>query len=273
MHAGQQRGGAGEQAVHETYRGRGPGQRLQQRDHPVRGHELHDHQVHRERGQVRPVADRAGPGPLGSGGGVGPPASAARHLVLVVLGDPYRDLRDLVGLVGVDHAQIPRLGQVGPAVAAPLGEPVAAFVRVVGPRQMCTRRAGLLAPRPRRVASATLLLRRRRLTRVVVVRGRARGVARVTRQQMLQPSQLRRQRLVDLHQLRELPGHFRDLPILRRELPGLAGHHDDQLIARHLLRRRHRKIQPHPRRSPNDRHAHGPRALQDQISGATAPAG
>ena len=136
VHAGQQRGGAGEQAVHEPHRRGGPGQRLQQRDHPVRGHELHDHQVHRERGQVRAVADRAGPGPLGSGGGVGPPASAARHLVLVVLGDPHRDLRDLVGLVGVDHAQIPRLGQVGPAVAAPLREPVAAFVRVVGPRQM-----------------------------------------------------------------------------------------------------------------------------------------
>ena len=81
------------------------------------------------------------------------------------------------------------------------------------------------------------------------------------------------QRLVELHQLRELPGHLRDLPILRREPLGLPRHHDDQLIARHLLRRRHPKIQPHPRRSPNDRHAHGPRALQDQISGATAPAG
>ena len=71
-------GGAGEQAVHEPDRGRGPGQRLQQRHHPVRGHEVHDHQVDRERGQVRAVPDRAGPGALGSGRGVDPPAPAAR---------------------------------------------------------------------------------------------------------------------------------------------------------------------------------------------------
>ena len=57
----QQPGGASEQAVYEPDRGRGPGQRFQQRDHPVRGHELHHHEVHRERGQVRPVANRAGP--------------------------------------------------------------------------------------------------------------------------------------------------------------------------------------------------------------------
>jgi hypothetical protein len=48
---------------------------------------------------------------------------------------------------------------------------------------------------------------------------------------MPQPGQLVRQRLVDLHQLRELPGHLRDLPILHREPLGLARHHDEQLVA------------------------------------------
>jgi len=71
---------------------------------------------------------------------------------------------------------------------------------------------------------------------------------------MLQPSQLRRQRLVDLHQLRELPGHLRDLPILRLQPLGLTRHHDDQLVARHLLRPRHSKIQPQASRSPCGRH-------------------
>jgi hypothetical protein len=49
--------------------------------------------------------------------------------------------------------------------------------------------------------------------------------------------------LVGLHQLRDLHG-------LRADLPGLAPHHDDQLIARHLLRLEHRKIEPHPDQSP-----------------------
>jgi hypothetical protein len=44
---------------------------------------------------------------------------------------------------------------------------------------------------------------------------------------MLQPGQPGGERLVGLHQLRDLPG-------LRADLPGLAPHHDDQLVARHL---------------------------------------
>jgi hypothetical protein len=48
---------------------------------------------------------------------------------------------------------------------------------------------------------------------------------------MLQLGQLRGQRLVDLLQLGELPGHRPDLPILRLKLPGLACHNDEQLVA------------------------------------------
>ena len=79
---------------------------------------------------------------------------------------------------------------------------------------------------------------------------------------MLQPSQLGSQRLIGLHQLRKLPGHAADLPIPRRELlgllgelPGLACHHDEQFVARHLLRPGHRKIEPQSFRSTRQRHA------------------
>lgn len=65
---------------------------------------------------------------------------------------------------------------------------------------------------------------------------------------MLQPGQLPGQGLVGLHQLRELPGHHGDLP-------GLAPHHDDQLIARHLLQPGHPKIKPHTSQSHRNRHA------------------
>ena len=170
MHRAQQPGGAGEQAVHEPDRGRGAGQRLQQRHHPVGGQEVHDHQVHRERGQARAVTDRTRPRPLGAGRGGGPPAPT-RHLVLVVLRDPHGHLRDLMLLVGVDHTEIERVGQIGAAAAASGREPVAPLVRVVDERQMRARRAGLLAPRPSAL-TMSLLLRHRRLTRVAIARGR-----------------------------------------------------------------------------------------------------
>src|SRR5829696_382787 len=65
---------------------------------------------------------------------------------------------------------------------------------------------------------------------------------------MLQPGQLVGQRLVGLHQLR-------DRLRLRPDLPGLLGHHDDEFVARHLLRPGHQKIEPYPSRSTLDRHA------------------
>jgi hypothetical protein len=68
--------------------------------------------------------------------------------MLVVLGDPHADLRDLVGLVAVGHAQIDRASRLGAASAAALGEPVKALVGGLGPGQMRPQSAGLLAPRP-----------------------------------------------------------------------------------------------------------------------------
>ena len=79
---------------------------------------------------------------------------------------------------------------------------------------------------------------------------------------MLQPGQLRRQSLVRLDQVRNLPGHRSDLPTLSDQPRVLSGDpvrlrtdEHDQLIAGHLFRRRHPKTPPHPRRSNRDRHA------------------
>jgi hypothetical protein len=176
--------------------------------------------------------------------------AAALHLVLVVLGDLDRDLRDLVLLVAVHDPQIPGAAQIITALAAAFGEPVAPIIGVVGPRQMRPRRAGLLAPAPLRPTPAALfLLRRRGLARIIVFRRWVRGVPRVARQEVLQLGQPGGEGLVGLHQLR-------DLPSLSEDLPGLAPHHDNQLVARHLLRCGHRKITPHTNRSQRDRHAH-----------------
>jgi hypothetical protein len=176
------------------------------------------------------------------------PPAAALDLVLVVLGDGDTDLWDLVLLVAVHDTEVPGAGQIITAVAAALGEPVAAIIGVIGPRQMRPRRPGLFAPRPfRPIPAALTLLRRRGLARLIIARGRVRGVLRVARQQMLQPGQPGGEGLVGLHQPRDLHG-------LRGDLPRLTPHHDDQLITRHLLRLDHPKIKPHTRRSPRDRH-------------------
>jgi hypothetical protein len=126
-----------------------------------------------------------------------------------------------------------------------------AVIRVLRPRQVRPRSAGLLAPRP---LGHTLC----RVCSSLAVRAypdhhpstEGSRVSRVTGQQVLQPGQLPRQRLVGLHQLRELPGHRGD------DLPSLAPHHGDQLAARHLLRPGHRKVKPYTSRLQHDRHAH-----------------
>ena len=84
--------------------------------------------------------------------------AAALDLVLVVLGDLHGDPRDLVLLVAVHDPQIPGAAQIITAVAAAFGEPVAALIGVIGPRQMRPRRPGLLAPRPLRPTRAALAL-------------------------------------------------------------------------------------------------------------------
>ncbi len=121
--------------MHEPDRRGGPGQRFQQRDHPVRGQELHHHQVDGERLQVRAVADRPGSGALGPSRGVDLPA-AALHLVLLVLGDLHRDLGDLVLLVAVNDSEIPGATQIGTAATGALREPLRHLIRGVGPGQV-----------------------------------------------------------------------------------------------------------------------------------------
>ena len=172
------------------------------------------------------------------------------------LGDGDRHLRDVVLLVAVDHPQIGCGGQILAAYAGSVREPVAAFVRGLGPRQVEPRRAGLLAWPPFRPAGATLGPRRQRRLAGLVVPGRWAGrVPRVPRQQMLQPGQPIGQILVGLHQLRGPGGQRGDLRVLRRD-PRILGRHPlrlladerDQLIAGHLLRRRHPVITAGPNR-------------------------
>lgn len=88
-------------AVHKPHRRGGAGQRLQQLHDPVRKDEMHHHQIHRERLQVRAVPRRAGPGR-----GMGPAAPTADPM-LIVLGDAHLNLRDLMLLVPINHPQIP----------------------------------------------------------------------------------------------------------------------------------------------------------------------
>ena len=223
--------------MHEPDRGGGAGQRVQQLHHPVRGNELHHHQIHREGLQVRPVPDRTGPGALGAGRGVHN-AAAAQHLMLVVLGDPHRDLRDLVLLVAVHDPQIRRPGQLRAAPAPPLREPVQLFGRVVGPGQMRPRRPGLLAPLAPRPGPA-FRLHRRCLARIVVARGRHRRVRAVAREQMLEPGQPRRGFLVGRSQ-------FGDPRVLLGDPRRLLADERDQLLTRHLLGRGHFQITPAP---------------------------
>jgi len=78
---------------------------------------------------------------------------------------------------------------------------------------------------------------------------------------------MRSQRLVDLDQLGKPSGHLRDLPIPRLQLRGLARHDDGQLVAGHLLRRGHPKIEPPPSRSPADRQAPFVEPTQDHVIG------
>jgi hypothetical protein len=249
MNLRQQPGGAGQHAVHEPDRRGRAGQRLHQRRHPVRGQEVHHHQIHDEGLQIRAIPDRAGPSALRARRGMHR-AAAALNSVLVVLDDRHGHLRDLVLLVAVDHTEIAGTGQVITALAAALREPVAVIIRGAGPGQTRPGCPTLLAPIPPRHATLALLLRRRGLPRVVITRRRARRVLRVPRQQVLELGQPARQRLVGLHQLCELPGHVADLPVLRGQLPGLTPHHNDQLVARHLLRLRHPKITSQTSRSP-----------------------
>ena len=117
--------------------------------HRCDGDELHHHQVHREGLQVRAVPDGPGAGPLRARRGVHR-AAAAAHRMLVVLGDRDADLRDLMLLVAVHHPQVGGIGQIVPALAAPLREPILLVIGPVHPGEVRPRGSRLLTLAPLR---------------------------------------------------------------------------------------------------------------------------
>ena len=223
--------GPGEQAVHEPHGRFSAGQRGQYLTAALGRQVMDDHEEHRPRLKDRPVLDFAGPGAVGPGGGVHPPAPASDR-VLVVLRDCCPHGGDLDLLEGVHHAQIGATGQVRAARTSPVGEPVPMVVRAIGPGQVRSRRALLLAPRPFR--RRPVLALRWPPAGFVVQAGRHRGVAAVARQQVFQ--------------LRHLVGQFGDPVHLRQ-------HESDQLIAGQILQIGHTVIKTGPRPSRNHRHA------------------
>ena len=222
------------------------------------------------------VPDRAGPGTLRAGGGVTAPAPAAGHLVLVVLGDPHRHLRDLVLLIAVDHTQICGVGQVSAAVAVAGRESVAPLVRVIGPGRCDPGARGCL-PRARAGPDPRLgFPGAGGLPGSSSREGGLEELPELRDSRCSNRANLAARASLGLHQIRELSGHARDLPIPRRELlgllgqlPGLAPHDEEQLVARHLLRPGHRKIEPHTSRSIPQRHARNIR--HPSISARTTP--
>ena len=251
--------------MHEAHAGDGAGQRLQQLDAPLGRDEVHHHQVDAECLQVRAIPDEPTASAVGPGRGV-QPAAAAPHLVLVILRDAHADLRDLVLLVAIHDPQIERFGQLLAALAPPLRKPLYLIIRPLRPGQVHPRRAGLLAP-PALGATSTScrLLRRRRPTRIVVLRRRRGGVARVPREQVLQPGQLSRQLLVDLQQIHNLCGQRRDLPVLGRDPRIPLRKERDQPLARYLLRRGHPKITLRPDHRIRDQHARSPNSSPSKL--------
>jgi hypothetical protein len=169
--------------------------------------------------------------------------------MLVVLRHRHRHLGDLMLLIAIHHTKIGGIGQIMAALTAPLREPVHLIIGLVDPGQRRARSSGLFTSLALRPASLPLrFLRRWRSAWIVVFGRRRRGILTVTRKQMLQPGQLRRQLLVGLQQIRNVRGQRRDLPIL-------TPHESDQLFARHLLRNRHAEIKLRPGHPSQDQHA------------------
>ena len=161
--------------------------------------------------------------------------------MLVVLGDRDADLRDLMLLVAVHHPQVGGIGQILPAFAVPLREPIPLVIGPLHPGEVRARGSPLLTLRDRFGPPRRFLAAGGRPARIVVPRRRHRGVAGVARQQVLHPGQLRGQLLVQRGQ--------------RGDLLGLLTDDHEQLLARHLLRLKHPKITLRPGRHLRDRHA------------------
>jgi hypothetical protein len=185
VHLGQEPGSACEHAVHEPRARGGAGQRLQQFDAPLDGDELHHYQVHGEGLQIRAVADGPGADSLRAVRGVHR-AAAAAHRMLVILGDFDTDLRDLMLLVTIHHPKVGGIGQIVPALAVTLREPILLVIGPLDPGEVRSRRSRLLALGP--LGPTTALPRRRgRLAGIVVPGRRHGGVARVAGEHVLNP--------------------------------------------------------------------------------------
>jgi hypothetical protein len=153
--------------------------------------------------------------------------AAAAHRMLVILGDFHRDLRDLMLLVAVHHPQVRGIGQIVSALAKTLRESILLVIGLVQPGEVRARRSGLLAFGPLR-PTTPLLHRRRRPARITVHGRRHRGVARVAREQVLNPGQPRGELGVHRPQ--------------RSDLLGLLTDEREQLLTRHRLGLKHPKI-------------------------------
>jgi len=135
--------------------------------------------------------------------------AAAAHRMLVILGDFHRDLRDLMLLVAVHHPQVGGIGQIVSALAKTLRESILLVIGLVQPGEVRARRSGLLAFGPLR-PTTPLLHRRRRPARITVPGRRHRGVARVAREQVLNPGQPRGELGVHRPQRGDLRGLLTD---------------------------------------------------------------
>ncbi len=153
---------------------------------------VHHHQEHAPGLEVQPVGDGSRrPGRLRRGVG-DVPLAQGHHLVPVVLGGLRPGFGQVGDLVGVRHPEVPRAGEAAAALAPALREHVLGLVRAGVPRQVCPRRARLLARLPLVPGAAAGLALRGLLPGQVIRRGRHRGVPAVAGQRTFQPRHLLR---------------------------------------------------------------------------------
>ena len=224
------RRGPGDHGVHEPGRGLRAGQRLDKLRAAVHRDRVRRDQVHAPRLQRQAVGDRpGGSSPSRGGSPVHPPARAG-HLVQVMLGHRRGLQRDVHDLVRGAHAQVSRGCQVRAAPARAPREVRHHVIRALGPGQVRSRGAWLLAglaPAP-----AALRLRRRQCAAgQIITRSRHRGIPAVTAQTTPQIPDLRRQRH---HVGPQLP----DRGGLLLKHPGLLADHRVPGSARRATRRR-----------------------------------
>jgi len=220
--------------VHKPGRHGGSGQRLDQLGAALHRDGVYHHEEHAKALQVHAVRDRRVGHSLRPGRHM-LSAAAATHPVPVMLKHPHRHLRDVMLLMREGHPQIRRRSQIRTTPTGPPRVVRQRLVRVLGPRQMCPRRATLLTLLTFHPRLTTFrLLHRRRAPRQIVRRGRHRRVPRVTRQSPLQ-----------LRDPPRLP--FDRLRLRRHQRPKLLNHTSLRRYQRkQLLARQHIRLSHHP---------------------------